>query len=110
MDSLRNDMIYFKSSGIQTALDDFGTGYSALGLLINLPVDQIKIDKSFIDDIEDNIPRQSLFEAITDCASKLGIFCCVEGIETAEMKDYIKSHYRVTSFQGILLFQASRDR
>lgn len=100
IESLRNDMVFFKSSGIQTALDDFGTGYSALGLLINLPVDQIKIDKSFIDDIEDNVPRQCLFEAITDCASKLGVFCCVEGIETAEMKDYIKSHYRVTSFQG----------
>lgn len=100
MDSLRNDMVYFKSSGIQTALDDFGTGYSALGLLINLPVDQIKIDKSFIDDIEDDVPRQCLLEAITDCASKLGVYCCVEGIETAEMKDYIKDNYKVTSFQG----------
>lgn len=100
VDSLRNDMVFFKSSGIQTALDDFGTGYSALGLLINLPVDQIKIDKSFIDDIEDDIPRQCLLEAITDCASKLGVNCCVEGIETAEMKDYIKKNYKITSFQG----------
>ena len=100
MDSLRNDMAYFKSSGIQTALDDFGTGYSALGLLINLPVDQIKIDKSFIDDIEEDIPRQCLLAAITDCASKLDVFCCVEGIETVEMKDYIKNNYKVTSFQG----------
>ncbi len=100
MDSLRNDMIYFKSSGIQTALDDFGTGYSALGLLINLPVDQIKIDKSFIDGIEEDVPRQCLLEAITDCASKLGVYCCVEGIETEEMKDYLKDNYKVTSFQG----------
>ena len=100
MDSLRNDMIYFKSSGIQMALDDFGTGYSALGLLINLPVDQIKIDKSFIDGIEDDVPRQCLLEAITDCASKLGVFCCVEGIETKEMKDYLKDNFRITSFQG----------
>lgn len=100
MDSLRNDMIYFKSSGIQMALDDFGTGYSALGLLINLPVDQIKIDKSFIDGIEDDVPRQCLLEAITDCASKLGVFCCVEGIETEEMKDYLKDNFKITSFQG----------
>ena len=100
MDSLRNDMIYFKSSGIQMALDDFGTGYSALGLLINLPVDQIKIDKSFIDGIEDDVPRQCLLEAITDCASKLGVFCCVEGIETGEMKDYLKDNFKITSFQG----------
>ena len=100
MDSLRNDMIYFKSSGIQMALDDFGTGYSALGLLINLPVDQIKIDKSFIDGIEEDVPRQCLLEAITDCASKLGVFCCVEGIETKEMKDYLKDNFKITSFQG----------
>ena len=63
-------------------------------------MDQIKIDKSFIDDIEDDIPRQCLLEAITDCASKLGVNCCVEGIETAEMKDYIKKNYKITSFQG----------
>ncbi len=100
MDSLRNDMIYFKSSGIQTALDDFGTGYSALGLLINLPVDQIKIDRSFVDGIENDVPRQCLLEAITDCAAKLGVYCCIEGIETEAMKDYLKENYKVTSFQG----------
>ena len=100
MDSLRNDMVFFKSTGIQTALDDFGTGYSALGLLIDMPVDQIKIDRSFIDDIEDDLPRQYLLEAITDCAAKLGVNCCVEGIETEKMKNYIKEHFKVTSFQG----------
>ncbi|MBQ7583496.1 MAG: EAL domain-containing protein [Lachnospiraceae bacterium] len=100
MDSLRNDMVYFKSSGIQTALDDFGTGYSALGLLVNLPVDQIKIDRTFVDGIENDVPRQCLLEAITDCAAKLGVNCCIEGVETGEMKDYLKANYRVTSFQG----------
>lgn len=100
IDSLRNDMIYFKSSGIQTALDDFGTGYSALGLLINLPVDQIKIDRSFVADIENDVQRQCLLEAITDCASKLGVYCCIEGIETEEMKEYLRKNYKVTSFQG----------
>ena len=46
------------------------------------------------------MPRQCLLEAITDCASKLGVFCCVEGIETKEMKDYLKDNFRITSFQG----------
>ena len=100
VDSLRNDMIFFKSSGIQTALDDFGTGYSALGLLINLPIDQIKIDRSFIDGIEEDVPRQCLLEAITECASKLGVYCCIEGIETENMKEYLKKNFKVTSFQG----------
>ncbi|MBO6214190.1 MAG: GGDEF and EAL domain-containing protein [Lachnospiraceae bacterium] len=100
IDMLRNEMIFFKSSGMQTALDDFGTGYSALSLLINLPVDQIKIDKSFIDDIEKDIPKQSLLRAITTCARELGKSICVEGIETLEMKEYIKENFPVTNFQG----------
>ncbi len=100
VDSLRNDMIYFKSSGMQTALDDFGTGYSAIGLLVSLPVDQIKIDKSFIDNIEEDFPKQCLLEAITNCASKLDINCCVEGIETSEMKEYLRDNFKITSMQG----------
>lgn len=100
MDMLRNQMIFFKSNGMQTALDDFGTGYSALNLLINLPVDQIKIDKSFIDDIESDIPKQSLLRAITTCARELGKNICIEGIETRELMDFLRSHFPVTSFQG----------
>ena len=67
---------------------------------MNLPIDQIKIDKSFIDGIDEDVPRQCLLEAITDCASKLGIYCCIEGIESEEMKDYLKDNFKVTSFQG----------
>ena len=100
VDSLRNDMIFFKSSGMQTALDDFGTGYSALGLLVSLPVDQIKIDKSFIDNIQEDFPKQCLLEAITNCASRLNINCCVEGIETEEIKEYLRKNFKITSMQG----------
>ncbi|MCR5626197.1 MAG: EAL domain-containing protein [Lachnospiraceae bacterium] len=100
MDALRNDMIYFKSEGMETALDDFGTGYSALNLLISLPTDQVKIDKYFIDGIERDIPKQSLLRAITTCAREMGKSVCVEGIETREMADYIKSRFPVEYFQG----------
>jgi len=100
IEMLRNDMIFFKSTGMQTALDDFGTGYSALNLLAELPVDQIKIDRSFITNIETDIPKQSLLRAITSCARELGKHVCVEGIETEGMKDYIKMRFPVTSFQG----------
>ena len=93
-------MIFFKSSGMQTALDDFGTGYSALGLLVSLPVDQIKIDKSFIDNIQEDFPKQCLLEAITNCASRLNINCCVEGIETEEIKEYLRENFKITSMQG----------
>ncbi len=93
-------MIYFKTSGMQTALDDFGTGYSALNLMAELPVDQIKIDRSFVDRIETDLPKQSLLRAITSCARELGKEVCVEGIETAEMAEFIRIHFPVTNFQG----------
>ena len=99
-DALRSAMIYFKTSGMQTALDDFGTGYSALNLIAELPVDQIKIDKSFVDDIETDLPKQSILRAVTSCARELGKKVCVEGIETAEMAEFIRLHFPVTNFQG----------
>ncbi|MCR5108052.1 MAG: EAL domain-containing protein [Lachnospiraceae bacterium] len=99
-DMLRNHMIFLKTLGMQTALDDFGTGYSALNLLADLPVDQIKIDKSFVDDIETNPSKQSLMRAITSCAKELDKNVCVEGIETQKMAEYLRDHYYVTSFQG----------
>ena len=97
---LRNDMIFFKSSGMHTALDDFGTGYSALNLLAELPVDQVKIDRSFVISIEDDSSKQSLLKAITTCAKELGKNVCVEGIETKEMKDFLNRNFSVSNFQG----------
>ena len=102
MNLLRNDMIFFKSSGMQTALDDFGTGYSALNLLMELPVDQVKIDRSFVINIENDIPKQCLLRAITTCATELGKKVCVEGVETAKMRDYLKNNFSVSFFQGYL--------
>ncbi len=102
MNLLRNDMIFFKSSGMQTALDDFGTGYSALNLLTELPVDQVKIDRSFVINIENDIPKQCLLRAVTNCAKELGKMVCVEGVETKEMRDYLKNNFTVSYFQGYL--------
>ncbi len=102
MNLLRNDMIFFKSTGMQTALDDFGTGYSALSLLTELPVDQVKIDRSFVIDIENDIPKQCLLRAITTCTTELGKKVCVEGVETAKMRDYLKENFSVSYFQGYL--------
>ena len=81
-------------------MDDFGTGYSALDLMVELQVDEIKIDKSFIQDIDADISRQSLLKAITTCADELGKKICVEGIETDIMAEYIYNHFKVTKYQG----------
>lgn len=100
MEMLRNKMISFKSMDAKVALDDFGTGYSALNLLINLPVDQIKIDRSFVLGIQDDLQKQSLLRAITNCAKELGKTVCVEGIEEEDLAIYLRKNFFVTSFQG----------
>ena len=51
-------------------------------------------------DIQKDIPKQSLLRAITSCAFELGKTVCIEGIETAEIRDYLKTNFNVDSFQG----------
>lgn len=90
----------FRKLGIKVVLDDFGTGYSALDLLIKLPVDQIKIDKSFIDDLAVSYPKQCLLQAITSYARKLGKKVCIEGVENKSVARMVKSVFAVDNFQG----------
>lgn len=76
--------------GAKVAIDDFGTGYSNLAQLINLPLDIIKIDKSFIDNIMNDYKTQSLVEGIVIIGSKLGFTFVAEGIETEEQMKILK--------------------
>lgn len=100
LDTLRRKFIFFKSQGIKIAIDDFGTGYSALDLLIKVPVDQIKIDKSFIEDIEFDDQKQRLMRVISDYATGLGKEICVEGIESEDSERFINHNFHPTFFQG----------
>ncbi len=93
-------MKYIQSLGIQTSLDDFGTGYSAINLLFDLPTNQIKIDRFFISNIQNEESKCIMLKAIIDCARKNGAHVCVEGIETKEMADYMCSNFNITSLQG----------
>jgi diguanylate cyclase (GGDEF)-like protein len=87
LDVLRqlNDM------GINISIDDFGTGYSSLMYLKKLPVDEIKIDRSFVIDIEKNPDSLIIVRAIIDLAHNLGISVTAEGIETAEVWEILSS-------------------
>ena len=69
------------------SLDDFGTGYSSLTYLKQLPVDTIKIDKSFIDDITEDNTQSNLVNAIIEMAHILGLNVVAEGIEEIEQQD-----------------------
>lgn len=77
--------------GAQISLDDFGTGYSSLSQIKKLDVDRIKIDRSFIDDIERDFQSQSLVKAIITMAHSLGLFVLAEGIESQGQYALLKS-------------------
>ena len=98
---LRNEIVYFKSQGIGTILDDFGTGFSALELLLFLPVAGIKIDKSFITNLDIDEKKQIVATAIIKCAKDIGMSITAEGIEDSNIRDMLKE-YGTTYFQGYL--------
>jgi diguanylate cyclase (GGDEF)-like protein len=70
--------------GVRVALDDFGTGYSSFSYLANLPIDTLKVDKSFLPEVQSHRGRFAVLKAIVDLAHKLGIMVVAEGIEDAE--------------------------
>ena len=100
MEQLRDVMIFFKTHGMQIALDDFGIGFSSLNLLREFPVDCIKIDRSFVTDITEDISYQYLVQAVTECAHNLHVNVCVEGIEDERLFDFISTNFDITTLQG----------
>ena len=78
----RNILLALRKAGARVALDDFGTGFSGLSQIRDLPLDKIKIDKSFVDRICVDAKSAALVHAIVDMGRRLGLNCVAEGIET----------------------------
>lgn len=83
-DLAREHITVLRSLGLRVALDDFGAGYSSLSCVHRLPLDAIKVDRSFVQDVADNPECRNVIRTILDLCSTLGLDCTVEGIETAE--------------------------
>ena len=81
-----------RAMGITVSIDDFGTGFSSLVYLKKLPIDELKIDRSFVSELEKNTDDQAIVQAILGLASNLNIKIIAEGIETPQQQQFLKNH------------------
>ncbi len=96
------DTLYrFSEMGLNLSIDDFGTGYSSFSYLSDLPVNELKIDKSFISNIPDNLKSCNIVSTILFLARNLGLKTVAEGIEKEAQLDYLKKE-QCDQYQGYL--------
>jgi EAL domain-containing protein (putative c-di-GMP-specific phosphodiesterase class I) len=81
-----------REAGVRIQIDDFGTGYSSLSYLRELPIDTLKIDRSFINHVNENPADQAIVSAILVMAKSLGLRVVAEGVETAAQLEVLNRH------------------
>lgn len=100
-ESIRSHLQRLRVMGVTFALDDFGTGYASLAYLKAFPLDKIKIDKSFVDDLCVNPQSITIVGAVVALATGIGVQTTAEGVETKEQADALRA-IGVNTLQGYL--------
>lgn len=98
-DSARQSLQALKLMGVRIALDDFGIGYSSLSYVHRLPLDKVKVDRSFMRDLETRTESRKLLKSVIDLCRSLDIGCVAEGVETADQVAILTS-LGCTTMQG----------
>lgn len=96
---MEEKLLYLIQHGVRLAMDDYGTGSASSSVLLQTPMDEIKIDMSFIRGITDNQTKQALVRSMVDFANKADLKSCLEGVEDEKLQNYLRS-FGATWFQG----------
>lgn len=96
---MEEKLLYLKQHGVRLAMDDYGTGSASSSVLLQTPMDEIKIDMSFIRGITDNQTKQALVRSMVDFANEADLKSCLEGVEDKKLQNYLRS-FGATWFQG----------
>ena len=96
---MEEKLLYLKQHGVRLAMDDYGTGSASSSVLLQTPMDEIKIDMSFIRGITDNQTKQALVRSMVDFANEADLKSCLEGGEDEKLQNYLRS-FGATWFQG----------
>jgi EAL domain-containing protein (putative c-di-GMP-specific phosphodiesterase class I) len=102
VDDVIAKMNTLRALGVQFSLDDFGTGYSSLAYLSRLPFDQVKIDRSFVMNIESSDDSVAICAAIVSLGHSLKLKVVAEGVETEAQRYFLSTVHRCDYLQGYL--------
>ena len=91
LEETRNTLKELRNAGVGVSLDDFGTGYSSLSYLKRLPIDELKIDRSFVAGIERDAHDAQLVETIINMAHQFNLITVAEGVETEAQRDFLEA-------------------
>ena len=105
-EKMQHSLDNFKNRGISISIDDFGTGYSSLAYLKKLPIDNLKIDRSFVKDVVTDDNDKTIVLAIIAMAHQLRLDVVAEGVETSEQQQFLE-HNQCDTIQGFVFSRPS---